>query len=428
MTTGNGGLGGCIQYTDMTYGSDQGFATVGTNNGHDGNYGLPFYQKPEVVKDFAYRTMRKSIKQGKQIIKEFYGKKQKKSYYLGCSTGGRQGFREVQDIGTEFDGVIIGAPAIDFNNLNAWDGHFYPTIGKNTSQDFITPDQWTGLIHNDIMKKCDGLDGAIDNIIEDSFKCQYKANDLLCQSIPSKDCLTQKQVDIVNAVYSPLIASNGTLLYPRLTPGGTMAESVRFYFGGHVSAYSDWLEYVIYQDPNWDPLSFTQDQWSKPQSVDPAGISSFKGDLSKFKSSGAKLLHYHGSADGIISPENSPRYYDKVSKTMKLSNKQLDEFYRFFRISGMGHCSGGNGAHFIGNQYVNLGSYKPEENVLWAMVQWVEKGIAPEHIIGSALLNNTAGSPVDYKRKHCRYPRSNVFSGKGDVKDPNNWNCVYPKK
>ncbi|EFQ34237.1 uncharacterized protein GLRG_09381 [Colletotrichum graminicola M1.001] len=103
---------------------------------------------------------------------------------------------------------------------------------------------------------------------------------------------------------------------------------------------------------------------------------------------------------------------------------ELDDFYRFFRISGMAHCSGGPGAVNIGNQAQNLASYDPEENVLMAMVRWVEEGIAPEHITGTAFVNNTRSAGVDYKRKHCRWPTRNVFNGTGSYKNENNWECV----
>jgi feruloyl esterase len=111
---------------------------------------------------------------------------------------------------------------------------------------------------------------------------------------------------------------------------------------------------------------------------------------------------------------------------MQQAPAQLDDFYRFFRISGMAHCGGGPGASRIGNQARNsAGSLDPEDNVLMAMVRWVEEGVAPEVVVGTRFKNGTAaGSDVDYKRRHCKWPARNVYKGVGDYKDSLNWDCI----
>lgn len=124
MSTGNGGLGGCIQYTDVAYGTSFGFATVGANNGHNGTRGTAFYQNDQIVADFAYRSLHTGVVVGKSLTNEYYDCDYTKSYYLGCSTGGREGFKEVQDFPDDFDGVVVGAPALSFNNLSSWSGSF----------------------------------------------------------------------------------------------------------------------------------------------------------------------------------------------------------------------------------------------------------------------------------------------------------------
>jgi feruloyl esterase len=130
LSTGNGGLGGCIQYTDVAYGTSFGFATVGANNGHNGTSGEAFYKNTEIVADFAYRSLHTGVVVGKAITKAYYGKKYTKSYYLGCSTGGREGFKEVQDFPQDFDGVVVGAPAVAFNNLSSWSGSFCERLNE----------------------------------------------------------------------------------------------------------------------------------------------------------------------------------------------------------------------------------------------------------------------------------------------------------
>ncbi|KAK1477583.1 tannase and feruloyl esterase [Colletotrichum tamarilloi] len=106
---------------------------------------------------------------------------------------------------------------------------------------------------------------------------------------------------------------------------------------------------------------------------------------------------------------------------MNLPSKELDEFYRYFRISGMAHCRDGTGASMIGGNPETFTSYDPDANVLAAIVRWVEEGVAPDFILGSRL---TASGEVDLQRKHCKYPTRNVFKGQEDPAKPDGWECV----
>lgn len=248
-----------IQFEDMAYTIGQGFAVVGANNGHDGRSGKAFLNSPEVIADFAYRSygshplyslhlssaitnqisltsIHTGVVVGKQITKEFYGTKHKKSYYLGCSTGGRQGFKSVQDFPYDFDGVVAGAPALDFNNLNAWSNHFYLITGKNTSASFVPIPLWT-KVHTEILNQCDGFDGLKDGIIEDPSLCNFNASALLCAHTDSTDCLTSAQVNTVTEVFSGLYGQDGALVYPRMQPGSELSAA-GFYYGGLPSPFT----------------------------------------------------------------------------------------------------------------------------------------------------------------------------------------------
>lgn len=109
---------------------------------------------------------------------------------------------------------------------------------------------------------------------------------------------------------------------------------------------------------------------------------------------------------------------------MALPSAELDEFYRYFRISGMGHCSGGTGAHNIGNNNASLASEDADANVLAAIVRWVEEGEAPEFVLGTAFKNETTKSEVKFQRRHCRYPGRNMYKGTGDPDSADSWECV----
>jgi feruloyl esterase len=208
------------------------------------------------------------------------------------------------------------------------------------------------------------------------------------------------------------------LTFPR-QPGGGYSS---LYNGAPFPFTVDWYRYVIYQNPSWDPSTLSFKDISYALKLNVEGSETWNGDLSKFKNRGSKVIHYHGLIDPIISSENSARYYDHVRKTMALTTAQLDDFYRYFRISGQGHCGGGPGASVIG-QNSGYASLNGSANVLTAIVDWVERGKAPDTILGTKFKNGTASSGVDLSRHHCRYPMRNRYLGQGDAKVPESWGC-----
>ncbi|KAK7045783.1 hypothetical protein VNI00_007184 [Paramarasmius palmivorus] len=419
LSTGNGGLGGCIQFNDMAYTSSLGFATVGANNGHDGMSGAPFANAPQVLADFTFRSIHTNVVVGKKITELFYGTPHTKSYYLGCSTGGRQGLKSVQDFPDDFDGVVAGAPAANQNELLAWSGNFFSITGPPSSPSFIPVQTWVTTIHENILAQCDTIDGVQDNVIEDPNLCDYDPSQLLCTDANSDGCLTETQVDTVRKVFQPFTDSEGNLLYPRPAPGSEK-QGVSLYGGSPLIFTQDWFRFVIFNS-SFDPTTLTLADYELAIAFNPFNIATFKGNISAFQSRNGKLLTYHGEMDGLISPFNSERYYHHVSDTMDLPSSSLDDFYRFFRISGMSHCSGGDGAWEIG-QGSGM-SLDPDANILTAMVRWVEEGVAPDTILGTKFVNDTPSAGVAFSRRHCRFPLRNTFDGTGDSAQPDSWSC-----
>lgn len=275
------------------------------------------------------------------------------------------------------------------------------------------------------MKQCDTIDGYADGIIEAASLCNYTSSGLICgNGANSTACLTPTQADTVQKIFSPLLAQDGSLIYPRMQPGSEIVASFLLYSGQPFPYTTDWFRYAIYNDLSWDPTKINTSDYATAARVNPFNIETWKGDLSAVQARGTKILHYHGQMDGIISSENSPRYYEHVSATMGLSPAELDSFYRFFRISGTGHCTGGDGAHVIGQGRTSVESVDPSENVLMAMVNWVESDVAPETIVGTRWVNDTQSAGVDYKRAHCKYPKRNMYKGEGDPKEIESWECV----
>lgn len=131
----------------------------------------------------------------------------------------------------DFDGIIAGSPALDFNNLQSWRASFFTITGSNTSSYFISASTWINLIHKEILEQCDHLDGVNDSIIEDPNLCHFRPETLLCTHHNPTSCLTAKQVAIVREVLSPLYGENGNLIYPAMQPGSEVKAATQLYAG-----------------------------------------------------------------------------------------------------------------------------------------------------------------------------------------------------
>lgn len=429
LSTGNGGISGCIQYEDLAYTAGLGFSTVGANNGHNGTGGYAFLNNPDVVTDFGWRSVHTNTVVGKQITQTFYNKTYSKSYYLGCSTGGRQGFKSAQAFPDDFDGIVAGSPALRFNALTSWSGNFYPIIQAAGPQGFPSPSTWNA-IDAAILSQCDTLDDTPDGFLENPDLCVFRPEALICPKLTNNvtSCISGDQAEVLRAIFSPLYGVNGSFVYPNMQIGPGILEAIYGIYSQAQFPYTvDWFKYAVYNDPDYNTNDLTPKDWEYAWTLNPGETNTWNGDLSAFQNKGGKLLTYHGQADPIISSANSPTYYDYVSRTMKLSSTSLDDFYRFFRISGMGHCAGGPGATFIGNVGASVASLSPDQNVLMAMVRWVEKGVPPDTILGTKYVNDTPALGMEFQRAHCRYPFRNVYVGPkstGGWKDPANWKCM----
>ncbi|KAJ4474960.1 Tannase/feruloyl esterase [Lentinula aciculospora] len=430
-STGNGGLDGYIDYAGLAYTTALRFASVGANNGHNGTSGELFFNNSDVLADFAFRSIHTNVVIGKDITQMFYGTPHNTSYYLGCSTGGREGFKSVQDFPDDFDGVVAGSPAVNFNNLISWFAHFRNILGNSSSPTFVTSDQWLGLIHDNILKQCDTLDGVADGIIEDPNLCDYKPEELICSPSPganNSDCLTAIQATAVRQVFSPMYDLNGNLMFPREQPGSEIIDFVGIVYGGETQFFGlseNWFHFVVF-GPSFDTDAANLTDYTFAEQLNPFNIATFDGNLSAFKSRGGKVLMYQGQADILISPANTELWYNHVADTMGLPPTDVDEVMRFFCISGMSHCVDGLSAWEIGQiQPDNLTpeTLDPERNVLTAVVRWVEEGIAPDTIEGTKFVNDTPELGVEFRRRHCRYPLRNTFERKGNSSDPDSWTC-----
>ncbi|KAL0263212.1 hypothetical protein SLS55_002190 [Diplodia seriata] len=428
LATGNGGIDGCVKYEDLAYTSLNGFAAVGSNNGHNGTYGNAFYQNDEVKRDFAWRSLHTITDIGKKLTKLFYDGDISKSYYLGCSLGGRMGIKAAEKFPDDYDGIVAGAPAVDFNNLVSWRASFYPITGAKGSDNFISADTWKTTIHNEVLNQCDGIDGAEDGIIEDPTLCHFNPETLLCSldATNTTTCLNAIQVGIVRQVFSPFFGLDGGLIFPGMQPGSEEQAVSKLYAGAPFSYSEDWFKYVLY-DPTWDAAAFTALDAAYADARNPANIRTWPASLARFQRRGGKLLSYHGQQDNQISSFNTPRFYHHLRRGMGYSYADMDQFFRFFRVSGMNHCNGGPGAWVLGQGGGAPAAGIPFDaahSVLAAVVDWVEGGAPPETITGTKFVGDDVASGVAFERRHCLFPRRNTLVG-DDPTDPDSWECRW---
>ncbi|KAI1499943.1 Tannase/feruloyl esterase [Biscogniauxia marginata] len=431
LATGNGGIDGCIKYEDIAYGTVNGFATVGTNNGHNGSYGDAFYQNEDVVVDFAWRSLHTSVVAVKKLAGLFYAEDPIKSYYIGCSLGGRQGIKAAEKFPDDFNGILAGAPAVDFNNLYSWRASFFPITGAAGSPDFISAETWSTTIHDEVLKQCDDIDGVPDGIIEDPTLCHFQPEALRCGIANSSgSCLNAAQVQTVKTIFSDYLWPNGTLLFPSMQPGSEVRAASGLYSGAPWAPSEGWFQFAVLEDPTWDPSTYTINDAQIVADKDPGGIRTWPSSLAAFEARGGKILTYHGLQDQQITSFNSIRLYEHLSSGMGYTSEQMDAFYRLFRVPGMSHCSGGPGAWVLGQGGSSAAEgigFDGDQNVLAALVNWVEKDAAPEIVTGTKFADDSTSEGVAYKHRHCRYPLRSTYLGSGhDPLQEDSWECRAP--
>jgi feruloyl esterase len=406
QAVGNGQWAGSISYGAMARALRSGYATASTDTGHaapmtEGSWALG---KPELVIDYSWRSEHEMTLKAKALVKAFYGEEPKRSYWNGCSTGGRQGLKEATLYPNDFDGLVIGAPANLRAYRNAWQLQVSQKIDRNPAGAVSL--EKMRLVHGAVLKSCDALDGVTDGLIENPRACQFDPASLLCKGTETGSCLTQPQVDVVRAFTTPGKLANGEVYQPGLKWGSELAP-----YGSRVPGWAAWMDtsqppppadnytYLVYQDPKWDWRTFNVDK-ALPQAIKANEIeTAHEKDLATFLKRG-KIIFFQGWGDPSVSPEAIVHYYEQVAK-------MSPEASRLFMVPGMGHCSGGEGA-------------TDGFDMVAALDAWVERGQKPQRVTA---VKAVAGQ-VLRTRPLCSYPQVAHYTGSGSTDDAANFMCT----
>lgn len=419
-----GGGGGYVGTVDNQFSTSvhSGYATVGTDAGHSGN-GLSAswaLNHPQRVEEFGHRAVHRTAVVTKALIAAYYGRAPERSYFIGCSNGGRQALMEAQRYPDDFDGIVSMAPAYNFlaiattfvRNLQAQ----YPTGDVNAP--VVTTDAMQ-LLSVKVVEACDAIDGVRDGTLENPESCTFRMASLpVCPNdVAAAGCVTRAQRATLTTIVTPLAV--GALRYPgqplgneadeeggwnpwiigplpaEQGPNARVAPTVQGAFG------TEFFKYFVYGDPNWQYVGYNLTRAARDGAKADAVLSATNPDLSAFRARGGKLLMAHGWSDPALNARSTIDYF----KAVQTRTPQAASFTRLFMMPGVLHCAGGTGC----------------DDVDWAGVisRWVEQGEAPSRIVARKL----KGTQVVKTHPLCAYPATARYNGTGSTGEAASFTC-----
>lgn len=451
----NGSVGdalGNLQGQQPTNALALGYAVVSQDSGHsnavnndpklNGTQTFGFDEQARL--DFGYNSYDQVTQAAKALIKTYYGKPPDRSYYVGCSEGGREAMMMSQRFPDYYDGILACSPGFRLPKAavaEAWDTQKFAEVAKSSGvndlngEPFINKtftDEDMALIAKTVLAACDKLDGLEDGIIANFPACKPKLTGVTCKGAKDASCLTAAQISAIEKVFSGAKNSKGEALYSdwawdagisnpgwRIWKLGMFAapvnSSINATLGsGAVSALFSTppvpvapagaapLAFLLNYSFDIDaPKIFAESGTYSKSAWDYMLASST--DLSGFKAHGGKLLITHGVSDPIFSVNDTISWVNEVNK---LNKGKASDFVRFFAVPGMNHCGGGPST----DRY----------DAFNALVAWVEMKTAPERIIA------TAGPMTPWPnrtRPLCLYPAYARYKGTGSIEDAANFIC-----
>lgn len=385
--------------------------------------------------DYGYRGAHVTAIAGKALTGLFYRQPPRESYFDGCSTGGRQAMVEAERFPWDFNGIVAGAPPLNFTANSLAQLWAALAVTRPGGKAILTPAA-VQLVHRTVLAQCDLDDGVRDGVVGDPTACDFDPGRLLCRAGQNKDCLTGGQVAAVRKVYAGPFAGTDSLSQGGYMPGSELewigadisAEGGRGFLYSYDGGKFRFAAFVPDPGPGWQPrdLDFRADY--RRLGMTESLYSAANPDLRQFKRSGGKLLMYQGWNDPFEPPTAATHYYETVQRLMG-GRAATQDFYRLFMVPGMGHCALGEGAWAI--------------DYLTYLERWVERGKAPDELVGwhvvlpsnplqaqatmRDLLYPPQSGEATFSRPVYPYPLRARYKGSGDPNDATSFVAVAGK-
>ena len=426
---GNGGFAGeafdaAGRVQNRARGLQTGFVTAATDTGHSAQRepGGSFAVNRQKFIDFGFRSVHLTAETAKRLIAAYYSNPLDKSYFDGCSTGGRQALILAQRFPNDFDGIIAGSPGLNYTGGQIARVYWKQGLAANP-----LPASKLSLLASRVYEQCDAKDGLKDGLIDDPLRCDFQpARDLpRCDgSADRPDCFTAGQIAALERVYGD-VARQGKRFFPGWPVGAEAAgpNGQSAWVGQYIDSpngQSAWNGYAggfirFMLNPAAPLASLTDVDAMRNFDINKDSaelafarqvLDATDPDLSAFRQHGGKLIIYFGWADPQLNPRMGLEYYEDIVAKMGPSTS---DFARLFMVPGMFHCSGGVGTS-------TFDSATP-------LVHWVEQGQAPASIPAARIV----GGQTIRTRPLCPWPEVARYKGSSSIDDAANFTCRIPE-
>ncbi len=326
----------------------------------------------EIYENWCHRSTHDMTVFGKAVTEILHGRKILYSYMNGGSGGGRQSLTEVQRYPEDYDGVWAVCPAINWHQFLL--GGFWPVVVMKKYGHFISPEKnrfFLNAVHEAY--------GGEEKYYHMQERPVFDAESLVGR--PFKEgTISSEDAAVMNEIWKGPHRANGEFLWYGYYPG-CMNWNVVIPIGTYyyplfsrktirpfilAEYYARWIledRMFSYKDIDQNKLEELYDRGAEkfPDSFsnDPA--------IDGFIAHGGKLMIDHGMDDPLIPTEGTLDYYRKL--VAHFGKERLDDFCRLYITPGDNH----------GNCWGN-GPGLTAGDGMKALVDWVEKGVAPDGI------------------------------------------------
>ncbi|WP_294018129.1 tannase/feruloyl esterase family alpha/beta hydrolase [Sphingomonas sp.] len=410
LGAGVGGDAGVYNYTDMSRRVGEGFATVTTDSGHKSTQARWMADSKARV-DYEHRAVHLTAVAAKALVARFYGRAVDKSYFTGCSGGGRQALKQMQNYPGDYDGVIAGAPG-PYMPLQSVRMLWFALQQKWTPAGALSDADWA-LYESKATAACDAQDGVKDGVISNPLACTFKTATLLCKPGQTEACLTAPKLKMLDLIRAPMRDEAG-----RAMDGGLFA-GVRTRPGPPSPLLRAMWADGVYDDANWNEDSFQRSRDLRAANHRMPELRADKVAIAPFVRAGGKAILYQGWADPSTNAGPTIDYYAALARANGGLAK-LDDHVRLFMAPGMYHCARGPGADQFGASGQMSWPGDPSRDVLWSLIHWVEKGHAPARLTATKVVEGKEA----FTRTLCPYPQAARWDGKGPAEAASSYRCV----